>query len=306
MSRGKQLRYTLGYALFRVWVGLGRFVPLPVLRWVFANGARLAAVFARRDCRRARENLERAFGNPADCHRILQGQARHLGFLLGETLWLAHASPSQILARTRFVGLEHLREALAPGKGVVLVTAHCGNWEWMNLALQAVGIPMTVAGRRLHDPRFDRFITRLRTRFGGEAVARGDGAGRALLKALHRGRVVGLLIDQDIKVPGAFVRFFGQPAWTPTGAAFLALSRQCPVVLGFARREPDGTMDITLHPPMAPVGDHQKEEDVATLTAVLTARIEDHIRACPDQWVWFHQRWRRKPQPGERVWCCPE
>lgn len=262
-------------------------------------------VFARNDCRRAREHLERAFGSSFDCRRTLRDHARHLGFLLGEALWLAHASPSQVLRRTRFVGMEHLRGALAEGRGVVLVTGHCGNWEWMNLAIQAAGFPMTAAGRRLRDPRFDRFITKLRTRFGGEAVARGEGAGQALLRALHRGRVVGLLIDQDVAVPGVFVRFFGEPAWTPTGAAFLALRRGCPIVVGFARRLPDGDMEIAFQPAIVPEGDHRREEAVATLTARLTARIEEHIRSCPEQWVWFHQRWRRKPQPGDRVWCCP-
>lgn len=302
---GKPARYAVGYALFRVFVFFARFVPLPALQRFFAAFGRLAMVFARRDCQRAREHLVRAFGSSVDCQRILRNHAHHLGCLLGETLWLAHASPSEILARTRFVGLQHLQEALVKGKGVVLVTAHCGNWEWMNLALQAAGIPMSVAGRRLRDPRFDRFVTRLRTRFGGEAVARGEGAGQALLRALHRGRVVGLLIDQDVKVPGVFVRFFGEPAWTPTGAAFLALRRQSPIVLGFARRIADGTMEIAFHPPMTPNADHSKDDDVATLTAVLTARIEEHIRACPEQWVWFHQRWRRKPQPEDKVWCCP-
>ncbi len=249
--------------------------------------------------------MEKAFGREVDCEALLQEHARHLGFLAAEALWLAHASAEAIMARTRFVGLEHLQGAVALGKGVILVTGHCGNWEWMNLALQAAGIPMTAAGRRLRDPRFDRFVTRLRTRFGGQAVARGEGAGQALLRALHQGRVVGLLIDQDVAVPGAFVPFFGEPAWTPTGAAFLALRRGCPIVLGFARRDKEGTMSIVLQPAICPTGSHAREEDVGTLTALLTARIEDHIRSCPEQWVWFHQRWRRKPQGGDKVWCCP-
>ncbi|BCW94121.1 MAG: hypothetical protein KatS3mg007_2015 [Thermoanaerobaculum sp.] len=305
MRWGRELRYAAGYGLFRVLLLAARALPLSLLRLLFSRLGLVAARLAKRDCQRAREHLQKAFGPNFDCETLLRAHAQHLGCLLGEALWLAHASAPRILARTRFEGLEHLREAIAHGKGVVLVTGHCGNWEWMNLALQAAGIPMTAAGRRLRDPRFDRFITRLRTRFGGEAVARGEGAGQALLRALHRGRVVGLLIDQDVAVPGVFVPFFGEPAWTPTGAAFLALRRGCPIVLGFARRDQDGTMVIKVQPAIWPTGSHTREEDVGQLTALLTARIEEHIRSCPEQWVWFHQRWRRKPQGEDKVWCCP-
>lgn len=305
MGWSKKLRYAVGFWLFRLLLLAARVVPLSLLRSFFSGCGLLAARLFRKECQRARNHLQKAFGQELDCEAILRAHARHLGCLAGEALWLAHAPAPAILSRTRFVGLEHLKEALSHGKGVILVTGHCGNWEWMNLALQAAGIPMTAAGRRLRDPRFDRFVTRLRTRFGGEAVARGEGAGQALLRALHRGRVVGLLIDQDVAVPGVFVPFFGEPAWTPTGAAFLALRRGCPIVLGFARRDQDGAMGIILQPAIWPTGSHAKEEDVGKLTALLTTRIEDHIRSCPEQWVWFHERWRRKPQEEDKVWCCP-
>ncbi|MGC8917497.1 MAG: lysophospholipid acyltransferase family protein [Thermoanaerobaculum sp.] len=305
MSWGKKLRYTVGYGFFRVLLAAAKLVPLPLMRLLFSWLGAAGFALARRDCQRAREHLEKAFGQTVDCRRILRAQGRHLGCLLGEALWLAHASPAAVLKRTRFVGLEHLRQAVAGGKGAILVTAHCGNWEWMNLALQAAGIPMTAAGRKLRNPRFDAFVRALRTRFGGEAVTRGEGAGQALLRALGRGRVVGLLIDQDVAVPGVFVPFFGEPAWTPSGAAFLALRRRCPVVVGFARRLADGTMELAFQPPICPDGDYCRDEDVGTLTALLTAHIEAQVRACPEQWVWFHQRWKRKPSPSDKVWCCP-
>ncbi|MCX7895884.1 MAG: lysophospholipid acyltransferase family protein [Thermoanaerobaculum sp.] len=302
MGFGKRLRYLLRYALFRLVLALTRFAPLPLLRALFGRLGTLLAPLARKDYQRAQHHLQKALGREANCQVLLRAHAQHLGMLVGEALWLAHAPASAILRWTRFVGLDHLRTALAQGRGVVLVTGHCGNWEWMNLALQAAGIPMTAAGRGLRDPRFDAFITYLRTRFGGQVAVRGRTAGRELLKALQQGRVAGLLIDQDVKVPGVFVPFFGEPAWTPIGAALLSLRRQCPVVVGFACRTADGFMEITLQEPFTPEGDPNREEDLARLTALLTARIEAHIRQHPEQWVWFHQRWRRRPQPQDRVW----
>jgi KDO2-lipid IV(A) lauroyltransferase len=299
---GKKLRYGAGYLALRVALLVAKYTSLPRLQRVFAQLGALAARLARKDCQLVREHLRLAFGEQVDCEPILRAQGRHVGALLGEALWLANASCEAILACTSWVHLEQLRHALAEGRGVVLVTGHCGNWEWMNLALQAVGIPMTAAGRKLPDPRFDALLTRLRTRFGGEAVGRGGNAGQSLLRALRRGRVVGLLIDQDIAAPGVFVRFFGHPAWTPTGAAVLALRAKSPVVVGFARRTTEGTMELRFEPPLFPEGDARDERQVAQLTALLTQRIEAQVRACPEQWVWFHRRWRRKPGPGEAVW----
>lgn len=299
---GKKLRYDAGYLILRCSLGVARFASLRFLQWVFASLGSCATRLARKDRALVQAHLQLAFGEGVNGEAILKAQGHHIGALLGEALWLAHARPEAILERTVFVGLGYLHQALAQGRGVVLVTGHCGNWEWMNLALQAAGIPMTAAGRKLPDPRFDSLLTRLRTRFGGEAVSRGSNAGQSLLRALRRGRVVGLLIDQDIAAPGVFVRFFGHPAWTPTGPAVLALRAQSPLVVGFARRLPKGTMELRFEPPIDPKGDAKNEQDVGQLTAYLSQRIEAHIRSCPEQWVWFHRRWRRKPQAGDRVW----
>jgi KDO2-lipid IV(A) lauroyltransferase len=298
----KELRYFLGYHLVRGLWAVGGFMPLSLLRKSFGFLGLLAGRLAKKDCQRARRHLQWALGRELDCEAVLQGCAWHLGQLLGEALWLAKVKPAKLLQKTQFVGLEHLEEALSRQRGVVLVSGHCGNWEWINLALQARGIPMTVAGRQLQDPRLDRLLVKLRTRFGSEAIARGANAGATLLRALRHRRVVALLIDQDIAAPGAFVWFFGKPAWTPIGAALLALRAQAPLVVGFAVRTPEGLMELRFQPPIPPTGDSRKEEDIAQLTALLTGRIEEHIRQHPEQWVWFHQRWRRQPPENTKVW----
>ena len=184
----------------------------------------------------------------------------------------------------------------------MLVTGHCGNWEWFNLALGAAGVPMTVAAREVYDPRLDDIVRLLRGRFGGETVLRGQGAGQRLSRALRDGRVLGLLIDQDIETPGAFVEFFGRPAWTPSGAAVLAIRSRRPVVPGYARRLRDGSFRLTFEPAIVPPRTGDLEADAGHLTAALTARIEAWIREEPSQWVWMHRRWRRQPGPDDRVW----
>jgi KDO2-lipid IV(A) lauroyltransferase len=300
----RHTRNELGFALLRVLLAGARAIPLPLLRGVGAAAGRAALPLSRRDLRRAREHLELAFpGRDALWRRTLVRRcASHLGTLLGEVAWLWSAQPEAILARTEFVGLDHLAGGLRPDRGAILVTGHCGNWEWLNLGLGARGVPMTVAARELDDPRLDEVARRLRGRFGGESALRGKGAGTKLVQALHHGRVDGLLIDQDIDAPGVFVEFFGRPAWTPSGAALLALRTRCPIVTGFASRRGDGTMRLAFSPPIETPSEGDLDSQVARLTASLTAAIEAQVRAYPEQWVWMHRRWRHQPGTGETVW----
>ena len=300
----RAIRHELRYWALRLLLAGARPLPLSLLR---ASGALLglaALALSRQSRRHIRHNLELAFPDQSDDWRdgLARRTARHSGMLLGEVAWLWSVPPERLLARTRFEGLEHLQGGLAPNRGAVLVTGHCGNWEWMNLALGAAGVPLSVAARQVDDPRIDAVVARLRGRFGGRNEVRGEVAGRRLVAALRRGRVAGLLIDQDIDAAGAFVRFFGRPAWTPTGAAALALRVGVPIVAGFASRLGDGTMCLAFGPPIATAEVGDPEEAAARLTASCTARIEAQIRAWPEQWVWMHRRWRRVPRADEPIW----
>ncbi len=297
------LRHDLAYRGLRGLFLAARPLSLPTLRRLGRALAVVAAAAARGSSRRARRQLAAALPDlpPAQAEAVFRDFVRHTGDLLGEVAWLWHAPPGEILARTQFSGLEHLADNLGEAGGVVLVTAHCGNWEWMNLAITAAGLPMTVAAREIFDPRIDALVQALRGRFGTRSALRGRRAGQKLVAALRRGQVIGLLIDQDIDAPGAFVEFFGRPAWTPTGAAFLAAHTSRPVVTGFAHRTADGSMHIRFDAPLAAPAAASGEAALAAFTALLTARIEEQIRRFPAQWVWSHRRWRRRPEPGQPV-----
>jgi Kdo2-lipid IVA lauroyltransferase/acyltransferase len=301
---GRRIKHELGYRTLRAFLAAARPFPLAALR---AGGVALGlAAFAvsRRERRRAHEHLQLAFPDRSETWRgeVVAGCARSLGRLLGEVAWLWSASAQDILARTELVGLDNLTGCLAPRRGAIFVTGHIGNWEWLGAAAGAAGVPMIAAARELDDSRIEEIAEHLRSRFGGGNVVRGEGAGQRLASALRQGRPVGLLIDQDIDAPGAFVEYFGRPAWTPTGAAVLALRLRVPIVTGFLTRLDDGRMRIVFDPPIEARRGDDLAADAARLTALLTARIEAQVRAHPEQWVWMHRRWRRQPGPDDRVW----
>ncbi len=303
-SPSRALRHELGYLGLRGLLGAARVMPLSTLRLTGRALSRGAWRLARGDRERALEHLTLAFPDrdPAWRLDVARRCRRHFGELVGEVAWLWSASPRAILARTRIEGLHHLTSPLAEKRGAVLVTGHCGNWEWLNLALGVLGVPMTVAAREIYDPRLDAVARRLRARYGGETVLRGGAAGRRLAAALAKKRVLGLLIDQDIDVPGCFVEFFGEPAWTPSGAALLALRAKVPAVPGFAGRQADGAMRLVFEPAVEVEPSGHLDRDIKLLTARATASIEANIRRRPEQWVWMHRRWRRRPGPDETVW----
>ena len=130
----------------------------------------------------------------------------------------------------------------------------------------------------------------LRERFGTPTIARGsEGAARQLLATLRGGGALGMLIDQDTKVDGVWVPFFGRPAFTPVGAAKIALRQKRRRHPHLHRAPRDGSHLATFHPPL------DLPDDPTEATALMTAKIEEQIRRRPEQWVWMHRRWRRQP-----------
>jgi KDO2-lipid IV(A) lauroyltransferase len=115
-----------------------------------------------------------------------------------------------------------------------------------------------------------------------------------MIAAIKRGAVLGVLVDQDTKVESVFVPFFGRAAKTPAAAAELAVRFALPVVAGFIRRNADGFgHSIALEEvSLAGLDALAKDAKVVEATARITAKIELAVRAAPDEWVWFHDRWK--------------
>lgn len=286
------------YLGLRSCLEVGGRLPLRLNR---AIGPLLSASALRllsRSRRRIRGHIEIAFPELDRPQRdaIMRGCSRHFGLMLSEVAWLWRARSEEVENLCELVGRQHIIDALEEGRGAMFATAHCGNWELLSARLPIGGVPLISAVRQLDNRRLDRVVTKLRTRFGTEIVPRGPSAGRRLARALTKNKVNALLIDQDIKgIPGVFVPFFGRPAYTPSGAATLALRMKCPMLPGFIHRRPDGTHRAEIHPPLTVPTDGTLEDKVEEMTAAATAFIERQIRAHPEQWVWMHRRWRTQP-----------
>lgn len=198
-------------------------------------------------------------------------------------------------------------EALARGRGVVTATGHIGSWEIGVRRVVAHGQPAVAVAREQNAPPLTRWIDRSRRRSGMGIVWRRPHQPVAdeIERVLRANAIVGLLCDQDASVRSVFVPFFGRPAATPRGPGELVLRTGATLVAGWCHRVPGGRHRLTIErvPLPAPTGD--RERDVTAIVAAATAALERAIREAPEQWVWFHRRWKTRP-PGEAAQAAAE
>jgi KDO2-lipid IV(A) lauroyltransferase len=251
------------------------------------------------------EQLAVAFPDraPAEREAVARASLVHLGRLAAEVMGLRGGGPRLEAAMGLSPGSERtLREAVARGRGVVVATGHVGNWELMAQRVAVVAPVMAVA-RAGNEPRLNALVGRIRAAAGVGTIWREDPASaRALLGTLKSGKVLGILIDQDTRVQGLFVPFFGRAAYTPRAASDLALRFGAPLLVGTSSRRGPGWRDgheMRLTAVEYDAAPPDREVEVLRMTAACTALLEAAIRERPEEWVWMHERWKRRPPEGE-------
>lgn len=282
----------LGWGLAHLPVGLGLWVGRRIgdlAYWALSGRRRVAS-----------QNLARAFGGERsgrDLDRLCRESFRHLGMTLVEACTFFFCPPSVLLSRVEVEGVDHLKAAAAQGRGMLLLTAHYGNWELLAAAHVLTGYPLSVVVRPLDSPVLNRLVARFRGRSGVEVIAKRR-AVRAVLEALRRGWMVGILLDQNAsRHEGVFVPFFDQPASTSKSLALLALWSGAPVVPVFIQREAGGRHRVIIESAVPPPSTGEREQDILAFTAAFARILESKIRQQPEQWLWMHRRWKTRPSP---------
>jgi Kdo2-lipid IVA lauroyltransferase/acyltransferase len=193
----------------------------------------------------------------------------------------------------RYEGLEHYLEAKRAGRGVLVATAHIGNWELSAFAHALMTEPMHVMIRPLDNPALDRLVENRRRLSGNHLIVKWDGA-RSVLRALRDNEPVGILVDQNTSLEeGVFVNFFGTPACANTAFAKIAARTGAPVIPGFALwSQQERRFVLRFYPPVPIAGDAKED------TERLQHSLEQVIREYPGQWLWIHRRWKTRP-PGD-------
>ncbi len=187
--------------------------------------------------------------------------------------------------------IEHLRSALARGRGAIVATAHLGDWELLAAKVVRLGHGGAVVGlRRPNDPSA-RWFEDLRARHGIATIAQ-SASPRDMLAVLARGGVLGILCDLDARrLDAEELAFFGSPVRTLTAPAALARASGAPIVPARCVRTPDGRYALACEPAIE--FDARAPRDTARRDVLvrLNAIYERWIRATPEQWAWHQKRW---------------
>ena len=296
------LRRGVEYAVFRFGLFLGKKLSLPQLQKMGRGVGSFGYKVLHKDRGIVEKQLELIFPelDAAQRKQWTQECFSHFGQMLFEFLSL----PQILRDEADLLEVENeeaLTKAIQGEKGVILLAMHSGNWELISAYAKRSGLKMKAATTNFPDPRINELIESQREHGNMEILRRGTSTAiRKLLSCLREKEVLVLAIDQDTNVLSTWVPFFGIPAKTPVGAAVFALKTGASVVSYNVIRQPNGTFRMRFETLGNFVRQHpEMEQDVYSVTRKMNLHLEQRIRENPQQWAWFHRRWRHRPVEEE-------
>lgn len=231
--------------------------------------------------------------NEQEATALIERLFKNMGRAAMEILYMPNLTKEFIYEHIEMRGTEHLDKALAEKRGVVILTAHVGNWEWMGAALAAHGYPSTTIVKKQPNAQFTRLMNEYREMVGLEVFARGGSEMIRAVKAMKQKKLLGFLADQDGGFQGVPVMFLGQDSSAVLGPATFAQKFKAPVVPVFTSRKENGHI-VHILPPLYYEDTGNEEEDIYRLTEETVRVTEAFIREHPDEWLWFQHRWNTK------------
>lgn len=180
------------------------------------------------------------------------------------------------------------------GKGVLIVTAHYGNWEILALAIARLNKPFNIIYRPLDNPLLDRYMYKIRESYPAKLIKREETLKKGIA-ALKNGDILAITIDQNQKENPIFVPFFNYPAATAKGAAILARRSKASVFFADIQRNNDFTHKVRFKPIDCNFSS-SVSNDIYENTKMFTGCLEKTIINKPEQWFWFHPRWKTRPE----------
>ena len=241
-------------------------------------------------------NLNLAFGETKTKEEKLEiakkcyyNFAKYLGinFILNQ-----NTTKQKILKQVVFKNEHFLLDAMKSGRPIIVTTAHFGQWEIFSLAVAAHFGPSSVLGRKLDSSVMDKILRANRAQFDVELIDKNGGA-KDILKALKARRLVGILVDQNTAPQdGIKVQFFGKDVLHTPAASVLAQKTNALIINAFIYQKGENLNEICFEQPID-ISTFDKEDAVQKATQMQCSACEEMVRAKPEEYFWFHQRFKR-------------
>jgi KDO2-lipid IV(A) lauroyltransferase len=306
-SKRKEIQRAIKYPVLiffiHLFIATVRFLPRRWSELNFAFFAHLAFYLVRKERMKTIRTLTLVYEKektPKEIRkiacRVFVNQALNFADYLHSIHW---KSRERFTKMVDISGEEHLKAAYDKGRGVVCLTLHTGSWELAAIMPPVMGYETSAVSKAMSNPKIDKLIVSARENRGMKNIPRGKSY-QKLINVLNRGECLIIMIDQDTQVKGVFVDFFGRKAYTPDGAARIALETQSPVIMAYMKRIGNNRHQYTILPEIPLVNTGNIEHDLFENTRIYTQMIENVIKEIPSQWVWMHERWKTTPEDVER------
>jgi len=290
---------------FAAWFGLNicsLIVKIIPAGWLYAfakNIAGLAYIFAVKQRKIALDSLNIAFGKEKSPQEI-EGIARDCFMYMAKSaveLMFFFDKPHALKERVQIQGRQNLDKALAAGQGVILVSAHFGNFPLLLGKLAVDGYKTGGIMRPMRDAKVEKIFFEKRKKFGVKTIysqPRNECVNNTIA-ALRNNELVFIPIDQNFGTAGIFVNFFGEKAATATGPVILAQRTKAALIPCFIIRQPDDRHKIIFEAELELEEGKDPQDTIAINIQRITGIIESYIRRYPAEWGWIHRRWKSKP-----------
>lgn len=282
----------VNYFLYRIGQFIAMNLPLKICYKIAVFVSDLHYIFADVDRKLVRENLEAIFPDKPkrEVRRLRIRMARNFAKYLADFFRFEMIDREYIKKNIRIENIQYFDEALAKKKGIIVLTAHLGNWELGGVVISLLGYPFWVVALTHKDKRVDRFFNYQREMKGIKVIPLSK-AVRQGMDILKQKKMLALVGDRVFTGSGIILDFFGKPTLFPQGPAALSLKTGAIIVPGFMLRNEDDTFTLRIEKPIEfnPTGD--KERDMKELTGQYKILFEDYIRRFPDQWYMFKKFW---------------
>jgi KDO2-lipid IV(A) lauroyltransferase len=299
----KNIKYTLLVAAIKVLLVVIRLLPRRISMRIGAGLGALAFRLIKEERLKTINNLTVAYGKEKSAAEIA-AMAREVWVNLGKSgvefaIRMGQEDPEDFFRDLEVRGNEYLQEAYQKGKGIVGLISHMGCWEGTAMGIPMLGVTAYAIGKKLGNEKLNALLFESRGRKGVPTLARGSSY-KTILRVLSENNLIGILIDQDTEVRGVFVDFYGKPAYTPIGAAMLAMDSGAPVLPMFYLKKPDDTYEFIIEKEIPLVMTGNRRQDMEENTRRFHEIIEKYIKQYPTQWVWMHNRWKTTPEMVEK------
>lgn len=282
----------LNYILYRIGQFIAMNLPVRLAYKVAIFFADLHYAFAFEDRRAVKRNLKAIFPDMPDSRirSIRWNMHRNFAKYLVDFFRFEKIDTQYIKKNIRVKNLDYFDQALAKGRGVIVLTAHLGNWELGGVVIALSGYPFWVVAQPHKHKKVNEFFNFQRESKGIRVIPLGR-AVRACLNLLEENKMVALVGDRDFTESGVELDFFGKPTSFPEGPAAFALKTGAVIVPGFMVRNSDDTYDLNIERPIEVEAYSGRNKDTAQVISRYKDIIEDYIRKYPDQWYMFRQFW---------------